>query len=241
MIFIFFDIHSHILPAVDDGAKSTEKAIEILKLMKNSGITDVIATPHFYPNIDSLNYYLSVSNTAYKNLKNDIKDMRLPNIYRGTEVLYYRHIGESESVKYFCLNNSPYLLLELTNNCIGNELFNDIKALKEKQGITVIIAHIERYYKSRNYKKLLKFVKEEDILTQINASSFFTHRLSNAAKKLIKNGYATFIATDAHSPDDRPPMLKEALNFINDKLGSEYSEKLIKNSQSLFNEIIGRR
>lgn len=232
-----FDIHSHILPAVDDGAKDMNEALKILEMMKIDGITDVIATPHFYPDNDSLNDFKSRTEKAYNALCAAAAGKNLPNILLGSEVLYYRYIGTSEAAEQFCINGSRYLLLELTDNCITDSFFEDITNLKSKAGVTPIIAHIERYHRSSAYKKLLKFVKKEGILTQINASSFFSPHYCKTAEKLIKKGYVNFLATDAHSTDKRPPKMKDALEYISGKLGSEYASGFIKNSQILYDKI----
>lgn len=222
---------------MDDGAKDIDEALKILEMMKKDGITDVIATPHFYADSDNLDDFKLRVKEAYNTLLDASDGKNLPDILLGCEVLYYRYIGISESAKDFCLNGSNYLLLELTDNCITDTLFEDLTDLKNKLGIIPIIAHIERYYKARSYKKLLKFVKEEEIPTQINASSFFTPHYSRIAEKLVKKGYAVFLATDAHSVDKRPPEIKEALRYISNKLGPEYANGFIRNSQKLFQAI----
>lgn len=231
------DIHSHILPCVDDGAKDIDSAIKILEMMRDDGITDVIATPHFYPGSDILEDFKYRTDAAYKDLCSAADGKDLPRIYLGSEVLYYRHIGESETIKQFCLNETRYLLLELSDNCISDSFFEDIRDLKNKLGITPIIAHIERYYKFPSFKKLLKFIKDENIPTQVNASSFFSSYCRRAAEKLIKKGYVRFIATDSHSPEERPPKIKEALEYISDKLGAEYANGFIRNSRLFLEDI----
>lgn len=236
-IIILLDIHSHILPAVDDGADDMDEALKILEMMKNDGVTHVIATPHFYPGNDSLNDFKSRTKESYKSLCTAAAEKNLPHIFLGSEVLYYRYIGTSESINEFCLNGSRYLLLELTDECITDSFFEDITDLKNKSGIIPIIAHIERYYRAPSYKKLLKFVKKEDIPTQINASSFFSTHYCKIAEKLIKKGYVNFLATDAHSTDKRPPKMKDALQYISNKLGSEYASGFIRNSQILYDKI----
>ena len=116
-------------------------------MMQNQGITDVIATPHFYADSDELEDYRKRVTEAYTTLGELIKNTALPRIYLGSEVLYYRYIGKSDSVYNFCLNGSNYLLLELSDNSIGGELFEDINDLRGNLGIVPIIAHLERYYK----------------------------------------------------------------------------------------------
>lgn len=237
MFFILLDIHSHILPSVDDGAQSLDESLEILSQMAEDGITDVIATPHFYADSDNLESFSSRTQSAFKALTAAAEGKNLPRIMLGSEVLYYRGIGSSESVRSFTLNGSSYLLLELTDRCITDSFFYDILNLRDNIGITPIIAHLERYYKSPSYKKLLKFAESEKILAQVNASSFFIKGLSKTAEKLIKNGYIQFLATDAHSPDKRPPLMKQALTHIANKLGSSYASGFIRNSQILLERI----
>ncbi len=205
--------------------------------MKEQGITDVIATPHFYAASDNLEEYTERVRHAFDSLSMAVRGRELPNIFMGCEVLYYYNIGASNSVYGFTLSNTPYLLLELTDGCINSDLFADITALRDKIGVTPIIAHIERYFRSPAYNKLLKYIKKEKILTQLNASSLFSETYRKTAEKLIKKDYVNFIATDAHSSAGRPPMMKQAFKIISEKFGSHYSSKFIRNSQILLEEI----
>lgn len=236
------DIHSHILPGVDDGAKNSDAAFRLLSEMYSQGITDVIATPHFYPDTDGLESYFDRIQTAYKGFKAEYDDMlsggnKLPNVYIGSEVLYFRGILKSEHIGDFTLNNSRFLLVELTDGGIEDCLYEELSELKNERGIIPIIAHIERYHKSKNFKKLLKFIKEENIPAQINASSFFIKGLVKPAEKLVKQNLAAFIATDAHSPEKRPPMMQAALEHIATKFGDNRRLEFINNSECLFREI----
>lgn len=233
---MLFDIHSHILPSVDDGSQSMSESLQLLSLMRSQGITDVIATPHFYPLEDTFDDYKCRIAKAYKALLKETEGKDLPNIYLGSEVLYYRYIGSSESVFELCLNNSRYLLLELTDECICKEFFEDMENLYNKLGITPIIAHLERYCYAPNYKKLLKYIKNSALLAQINASSLFLQS-RKVTEKLIKGGYVNFIATDAHSVTRRPPLMKQALAEIAERLGTEYASGFIRNSQILLEKI----
>lgn len=230
------DIHSHILPCLDDGSESTEESIILLEEMKKQGITDVFATPHFYPQNDNTYDFKKAYNLSYSNLQNAIKDKDLPKIHLGCELLYYEDIGFSDSLSQFCLLKSNYLLLELTEDVINKKLFEDLKLLIQNN-IIPIIAHIERYAFAKNYRKLLKFVKKEKILTQINACSVLEKDSYKFVKKLIKKDIVTFLASDTHSSEERPPQIAEALEIINNDFGNEYSEKLKSNSITLLKEI----
>ena len=117
---------------MDDGAKDINEALQLLEMMKEDGITDVIATPHFYADSDNLDEFKTRIEEAYKALSSAAQGKDLPCVYLGCEVLYFRYLGTSEAVTDFCLNGSHYLLLELTDDCITDSLFEDLISLKNK-------------------------------------------------------------------------------------------------------------
>lgn len=232
------DIHSHILPNVDDGAQNIAQSLKILRVMQEQGITDVIATPHFYPYEHNLEDFLEKIASAYELLTSLPQYKNLPNIYLGCELLYYQGISQSQSLKNFTINNSDYLLLELNPYFINQTLFDEILDLKNEKNIIPIIAHIERYSLWRDYKYLIEFVKENQILTQVNTTSFFSKKYTNVIKQLFDDNLITFLGTDSHSIETRPPMMDSALNRIEKVYGKEAKDKLLNNSEKLFNKII---
>ena len=117
-------------------------------------------------------------------------------------------------------------------------MFEDLNLLLNEQKIIPIIAHIERYYRAKNFKKLLKFVLSNNIPVQINASSLLVFGMRRKVKKIVTSNAFCVLATDAHSVDERPPMLKEAFNIIEKKMGAEYHQKLRDNASVLYKEII---
>lgn len=236
---VLMDIHSHILPCVDDGPKDIETSLSILQMMKDQGITDVIATPHFVATVENLEEYMERVNTSFSSLSSLAKAKNLPNIHLGSEVFYFNGISKSQSIKSLCINNSNYLLLELPNYTVTDYILKSIKELKENFRITPIIAHIERYYHERGFRNLLKLVKDGTVLTQVNASSLLDSPHKKAVLKLIKKGYITFIATDTHSLVNRPPLLDKALHEVAVRFGGKQKSIFIKNTEKLYNEIIG--
>lgn len=235
---MLFDIHSHILPNVDDGAQDLIESLRLLEIMQYQGITDCIATPHFYPHEDNLEDFLQTTDKAFEHLRRIANERKLPNIYLGCEMLYYEGIGNSESLAELCLNGSEFLLLELTDFCITNSFFEDIKALKEKLLITPIIAHAERYFKAKNYRKFLKFAEQEQLILQVNTASLFFPFYNRVIKKIFKLNTPCILATDAHSVDARPPKMAEALREVNKRFGRECRTRLINTSEWLFEKIV---
>lgn len=235
---MFFDIHTHILPFIDDGAADVKESIDLLEDLKEQGITDVILTPHFYPQIDNLEEFGRDIKNSLNELQNDYNKNELPNIYLGCEMLYYSGIGNSEMLEEFCLNDSKFLLLELTDEVIDKKLFEDLEKISEDSPVIPIIAHIERYHKARNYKKLLKFVAEKKIPIQINATSVLLPAFKKTIKKLLSIDTVCVLASDSHSMATRPPFIEKALL----RLGEEYGEKVVlrlkKDAEYLYKAII---
>lgn len=231
------DIHSHILPEIDDGAENMTESIEILQSMKAQGITDVIATPHFIASEHNLEEYLSAVEEAYKQLKTSSEDLDLPKVYLGSEVYYFRGIGKSKAISLLCLNKSKYLLLELASCDIDKYVLEDITNLRSNLEIVPIIAHIERYANEKGFKKLLKLIEHGVCFAQLNASSLFLPAFKKSAYKLLKKGYISFIATDTHSMKFRPPMMTKALSAIEANFGKSYTTRLLQNSDDFQKEI----
>ena len=234
---MFLDIHSHILHRIDDGSKGLDITLALMENMKSQGVTDIIVTPHFDPLAEELNYFETVRNERYRELKEALKQYpALPNVYLGCEMLYYKGISSASSLKSFMLGNTDYILLEPRPGMINETFLGEITALKEK-GIIPIIAHIERYRGERGYKKFIEFIAENNIKTQINAAAFTERYYIRAIKKLQKQNIITFLASDTHSPEKRPPLIQFALTKITELFGKEYADTLILNSQVLLNEL----
>lgn len=234
----YLDIHSHILPACDDGAKDIETSIELLKMLKEQNVTHVIATPHFYPDTDSAEDFAERVYDAYNQLCALAKGAELPKIYLGCELHYFSGIGKSKSLKQFVIRGTNYILLELPyDSVITKTVLQDIIDIREVQGFVPILAHIERYSKSKGFKKLLKLVSDGYALAHINAGAVVSKESAKLCEKLIKGGYISYLASDAHSVNHRPPLIKPALEVITNRLGKSFANRLAIKSNRLLEEI----
>lgn len=195
------DIHSHLLPTIDDGSKSFDESLEILKNAKRNGVTDIIVTPHY---IYDSNYNADnkKKNTLFKKLVKFSEKIKI-NLYIGNEVHYNKNILNLEN-EYQTLGNSKYLLLELSRTMVPKNLFNDIHELQIK-GYKVIIAHPERYeYFQKDINEIIPFLNK-GVLFQGNIGSLFNtygKKSNKTLKAMIKHNMIHFLATDSHSKDD---------------------------------------
>ncbi len=234
----FLDMHSHILPGVDDGAKDLETAIVLLEMLKEQGVSDVIATPHFYPDIDNAEDFAKLVQNAYNQLKNARAHKDLPRVFLACELRYFSGMGKSHAIKQFVLKGTNYLLLELPYGApITKGVLQDITDIYERQGLLPILAHIERYSKVSGFKKLLELIDNGVALAHINAGAVTAKETVKICEKLIKKGYISYLASDTHSPERRPPQIKQALEIITDRLGKPAANRLIDNSNQLLEEI----
>lgn len=236
----FLDVHAHILPSVDDGAKDIKEALALLEMLQQQGVTHVIATPHFYPDTDNAEEFAEFTQKAYEELMAQISNRELPRVFLGCELRYFNGMGKSLAIKQFAIKGTNYLLLELPYGApIKKTVLQDIIDINERQGITPILAHIERYSKVSGFKKLLRLITDGYAVAHINAGAVVTKETTRLCQKLIKRGYISYIASDTHSQKYRPPRISQAFEVITDKLGKSVTNRLKIKSNQLLEEIEG--
>ncbi len=232
------DVHCHILPALDDGARDTDTALALLKMMGEQGITQVIATPHFYASDTNIERFLKKRNSAYEALKAAAaeKNMQIPEIKLGAEVYYFNGIGNSEGVKSLAIEGGRYILLELNHAPVTDSMIRDIYNLQNSLGLVPIFAHIERFAKEKSFKRLLELIENGMAYAQINAEAVLDFYYKRTALKLIRGGYISLVGTDTHSIAHRPPKMQEAFDEIKKRFGQEVYELFAENGNRLFDE-----
>ncbi len=236
---MYIDIHAHILPAVDDGARNIDESLSLLKMLKKQNVDAVAVSPHFYPRREnSVSEYKARITAAYEHLLAK-KSEDLPEVYLGSEVHFFKGISSFADIKQLCIGSSDYILIELPYKRISSAMANEIAELYLNHKLTPILAHIERYRKFEGYPHVLNLIESGFALGQVNAYSLLRFKTRRATLKLIKDGYANFIASDCHSTDKIPPRIDEALRLVNKKLGVETFKRLTANCKDLYKKIKG--
>lgn len=229
------DIHSHILPGVDDGAKNITESLRLLKDLKMQGVGCVYATPHFYNEKQSFADYIAKIDAAFTELCRAASGLPLPQIRRGYEIRAFRGMSTCENLKDMCLQNSHYLLVEIPyGHTIESWIIQELYNFQFTLGIKPIIAHIERYFGYYGFNQLMDLVIDEDVRTQITSSapmaSFSTQKRIYA---MMKSGYIHFIASDAHSMETRKGMFIKANEKLVKKCGRATVLKLYDRSRTM--------
>ena len=232
------DFHTHILPGIDDGSRSSDMSIEMLKLEHMMGVDTVICTPHFYAHRDKIHEFLERRDRALEKVKTILTDPMysdLPEVRVGAEVYYFIGIGRAEHIGELCIEDTDILLLELPFRPWDKEIIEDIRELRYRQHLSVVLAHVERYKELQKDKHLYDEMLDQADLIQINAGSFTEGLFKrNFCLKLLKSGRTAIIGSDCHNTTSRKPNLNLGYDIICKKYGSDKVIELKNNLEGLF-------
>lgn len=205
------DIHSHILPAMDDGCKNAEESVEVLKQAWDQGIQSMIATPHYYFNKETPDAFLARRNASETTLRGAIGDQKVPQFCCGAEVAYFRGIDHCEALERLCLGNSRYLLLELPREPWTSQLVREIQNLTVR-GVTPVLAHFERYLPVQS-RRIVQEILEFEPLIQMNAESMLG-LFNGKHRKMLARGQVHLLGSDCHGKNYRPYILGQVLSNL---------------------------
>ena len=227
------DVHSHLVFGVDDGSKTIEESVEIIKGLYEMGVTDTIITPHY------INETIYIS-PKLENLKkiDKIKEELLKqninvNLYLGNEVYIDKDISKCVKENKICtLNNTEYILIELPMSGIYPD-YLDIFLGLINEGFKVVLAHPERYTAfQKDFNKIYE-LSEIGVLFQCNLGSIlgeYGKEATKVIKRLLKEKLVYMIGTDIHHPKKKYDMLKKATKKYKKYLNDEEIEDILKNN-----------
>ena len=204
------DIHCHILPAIDDGPVDLQETLEMLRLAAGDGITHIAATPHYRhgepPAIRDIEEKIM-------QVRKEIEISRIPvELLGGADIrLTYELLEGIQKDEIPTINKSRYFLLELPD--LIPPPLPDFLFETKLRGYVPVITHPERNYSLLSARQKIEVIRDAGALIQLTAMSV-TGKLGRQIKKftehLLKKRYVDFIATDAHSTKQRPPLLSGA-------------------------------
>jgi protein-tyrosine phosphatase len=219
------DIHCHILPGVDDGAKTFEESISMLRIAAASGTTDIVATPHANPR-----YCFDP----------EMNELKIRELRRATDNLVRLHLGcdfhlSATNIEdalmnptKYAINHRSYVLVEFSDFLIpptSAEIFRRMRA----RGMMPIVTHPERNQLLQSDQEQIEAWVENECFIQVTAQSFlgrFGKQAKDVADDLMRAGVVHFVASDAHDPEDRAPILSEAYRYVASTYGSDQAERL---------------
>jgi len=216
------DIHSHILPGVDDGSQSLELSLKMIQKEVEDGVKAVILTPHVQSHVTNSTH--DDRKTIFNQLVKEVKKLNWPiELYFGAEIFYRAHIHPDYNE--ISLAGSKYLLLEFSPSIETpiEEIVYDISHM----GYIPIVAHVERYQYLifEDYYK----IKSSGALLQVNTNSVLGNdsRIKKGlVTKLLKHKLIDLVSTDTHNMDIKVPNMKDAYVFLQKSIDPAYLNTL---------------
>ncbi|HJE45706.1 tyrosine-protein phosphatase [Levilactobacillus namurensis] len=232
------DLHCHMLPGVDDGAKDLPFALDMARAAVDEGISHILLTPHHMDG-DYTNHREDVLNRV-ANFQQSIQNAEIPlTVFPGQEVHLTGDLLkaiDANDVLYMD-EGGRYLLLELPHSGVPEYTEDMIFELKTR-GITPVIAHPERNHGFQKHPdKLYDFV-EMGCLTQLTSSSYlgiFGKDVEKLTSKIIDSGMGYIFASDAHNFKGRRFVMKEAFDKLVKEKGKDFAEHFNANAKAIIN------
>ena len=225
------DVHTHILPGMDDGSASVEQSISMLLSAAAQGVTTVVATPHFYPEDEAVESFLARRDKAEAALRLEMeKYENLPELAVGAEVYYFTGISDSNILQKLTIAGSRYVLIEPPLAPWPERVFRELEGIVLQQGLIPVVAHVDRYLRPFHKDKIPEKLAQLPVLVQASGEFFLQRRTMRKALRMLKKGQIQLLGSDAHNMAQRRPNLGPAATLIRKKLGEAILEDIRNNS-----------
>ncbi|MBE6671549.1 MAG: hypothetical protein E7593_05030 [Ruminococcaceae bacterium] len=228
------DVHSHCLPALDDGAKDVSESIDMLVNSFAQGVERCICTPHAIVHSDrDIVRLIEKRSKSIEQLKEGIaqKQASVPELHYGFEVFLDNDISVYDNVDKLCIENTRYMLVEMSFTKYNEKYAEWLYSLSLK-GIVPILAHVERY---TYFNKLFGELGGFDVVYQINAGTLLKSEGKKLLNELYDYGCNVVCGSDMHNMLFRRSKIGKAFQKI-DKLDSRIAKDVFKNTAK---QIIG--
>lgn len=222
------DIHSHILPGVDDGARTVEEAVQALLEAQRQRIEGIIVTPHHHPG----RYIATASQIGEKLelLRETCKNRGISvQLYPGQECFYYSGLTEKLlKGEALTMAGSRQVLVEFDPDCLYSYMAGGFRDL-QSCGYQPILAHFERYRCLCDWKRLYE-LKERGVLLQMNFDALLLKRKlfgRNQWRKAAAEGLVDYLGSDCHGTHFRPLQAQKAASGLNGAVKPQLLEEML--------------
>lgn len=235
-----FDIHSHIIYHIDDGSRTPEESLALIRQDRAEGARDIIATPHYYVQYPTDPDRIRAELATIQNMADaDGLDVHL---YSGNEVLWFDSMTERlQSGEILTLADSHYTLIEFYPEEGYQTILRAVRNVRNA-GYRPIIAHAERFRAMQEHG--LEEVRDFGAYVQLSTEplshkglSGLLDRETKFIQKALKNQQADFLGTDMHRTDHRPPVLRDAIRWIEKNLDPDYADDVLeRNAEAILRD-----
>ena len=231
------DLHNHIIPNLDDGSKSLNMSLAMLKHAADQGITDVVNTVHYQsPRMDGKTVEYDLVKNKVKRLQGELDENDIfIKLHIGAEVFYLPNLMELKDNPLLTFDHGKYMLVEFPFEQVPNgcdEVFFQLKLA----GVTPIIAHPERIKPIQKDLSIVRRFIRGGCVIQIDAGSL-TGSLGSSSEKavleLIRQGCCHIMGSDAHDDNRRNFLLADALEIAKEIMGEKAVDMVTVNPQNI--------
>lgn len=221
------DTHCHVIPLIDDGAADWDDSMEMVRMAVADGVRECIATPHWTGAPGEVEKVLAHAEELRARVAAEGLEYRL---HQGNEVVLVPRLVEAlKEGQAFTLGGSNYVLLETAQLEHGGYIHTALYQL-QSNGYRVILAHPERVRSWHTGVNDLMELLERNCFLQVNTTSLlggFGRDVQKSAERFLRRGWVSILASDAHSPRNRPPLLSEALKRCAALVGDTAAQRLV--------------
>lgn len=237
-----YDMHSHILPAFDDGAKTVEDSLALIGCLQKQGVNNICLTPHYYTNERSLLDFLRKREQAYLNFAPHIPEG--VRIVLGAEVYVTDYLFNNKDLSGITYGKSNYILTEYPyNSQFSDKTMQKFYSLIQNYGLIPVMPHVERYHFLVDHPEYIEEMQDLGVIIQTNVSNYSDKSPFFRKRKLLKliaGGYINILGTDAHSfVHNTPEVFSQAMNTIREKCGSHVLNQMMETAEMMFTAAVG--
>ncbi len=218
------DLHTHILPGMDDGAQSMEEALMLLRMQAQQGVDTVALTPHFYKRRENATDFLARRKAAWIRLQEATQNDDYPKLILGAEVAWMSEMTQWPELEALCYQGTKTLLVELPTMPWTDSVFRELYSLEGRRGIMPMIAHVDRYFYFQKEKSIERLL-EMGYPVQVSAEALFRLFTRKKALNLLEN-YEGLLISDCHNLTDRKPNIEAAMKIVEKKLGHRTAREI---------------
>ena len=218
------DLHTHILPGIDDGSRNMEESLEMCRIAAAGGTRGIVATSH--GNLGPKPLTTEEYKNAYRLLKQELVRADIPiRLYSGMEIFMTADAAAGlRAGELLTLNETKYILIEFD---FREELWmaEEYLCMLEEAGYTPVIAHVERYYFIQRAPEIIYDWVRRGYVIQVNKGSplgAFGKKERDTAVSLLEHNLVHVIASDAHGTQHRTPDMTNIFRFLGETAGSKY-------------------
>lgn len=211
------DIHSHILPEIDDGAKSLSETASLLRQLSENGIRSLAFTPHYYPSRQPLEEFLEKRAAAFEKAMN-LPEAKEFSFSLGAEVYLSEALFNNTDLSALCYEGTNRMLVEIEYlNSFSESARYRLLRLREDYDVIPVLAHIDRYPFFRRGFEALSELRRMGCEFQVNLSSFCSYFGKRDALRFFDRGFLDYLGEDVHSECIAKSERKKMLEKISKK------------------------